>query len=81
MHPLYEWADPATVKESHVLGLKAGYLNVPFWLGRAALYFAIWNGLALLFRRGSVAQDATEDPAPTRRNQAITAAGPGGSSS
>ena len=49
-HPLYEWSDPVKVKESHVLGLKAGYLNVPFWLGRAAVYLSVWNGLAFLFR-------------------------------
>lgn len=74
-HPLYEWADPSKVKANHVLGLKEGYLNVPFWLGRAALYLVLWNGLAFLFRWGSVEQDATKDPAPTRRNQSIAAPG------
>lgn len=75
MHELYEWSDPVKVRESHALGLKAGYLNVPFWVGRAAFYLAVWNGLAFLFRRYSVAQDATEDPAPTRRNQSFAAPG------
>src|SRR5205807_441673 len=62
-------------KESHVIGLKAGYLNVPFWLVRAVFYLALWNALAFLVRRGSVAQDATEDPSPTRRNVTLSAPG------
>ncbi len=72
---LYEWADPARVKASHVLGLKAGYLNVPFWLGRAAFYLLVWNLLALVFRWGSMKQDTTEDPSPTRRNVSLSAPG------
>lgn len=72
---LYEWANPEAVKGSIVLQNKAGYLNLPFWLGRSVLYFIVWTALAYLFRRGTLAQDATEDPAPTARNQGI--AGPG----
>ncbi len=75
MHQLYEWADPEKVKESHSLGLKAGYLNIPFWFGRAAFYLVVWNALAFVFRMNSRAQETTENPAPTRRNQAIAAPG------
>ena len=71
---LYAWADPSAVKESLILQNKAGYLNLPFWLGRSALYFVIWTGLAALYRRGSIAQDANADPRPTER--AIGFAGP-----
>ncbi len=63
---LYAWTDPEIVKESTILQQKSGYLNLGFWLVRAVIYFAIWNGLAFLMRRRSIAQDATEDPAPTR---------------
>jgi hypothetical protein len=72
---IYEWANLDAVKASEVLKLKAGFLNVPFWLGRSVFYLALWNGLAFLIRRNSVAQDATESPAPTRRNQVISAPG------
>ncbi len=72
---LYAWNDPDVVKKSTILQQKAGYLNFGFWLVRAVLYFGVWIGLAYLMRRGSVAQDATENPAPTERNQAIS--GPG----
>ena len=54
---------------------KHGYLNLPFWSVRAALYLGLWNGIAWLVRRNSVAQDVTVDPAPTRRNQTIAAPG------
>jgi len=72
---LYEWANPEAVKASTILQHKTGYLNVPFWLGRTVFYFAVWIGLAFAIRRGSVAQDATEDPSPTYRNRTISAPG------
>jgi hypothetical protein len=72
---LYAWADPEAVKASAVLQQKAGYLNLPFWLVRAVLYFTIWLGLTFLLRRGSIAQDESTDPSPTRRNQALSPAG------
>jgi hypothetical protein len=57
MKPLYLWARPEVVANDAVLQMKAPYLNVPFFLGRAALYFVIWNALALLFSRWSREQD------------------------
>jgi hypothetical protein len=75
MHTLYEWSNLDEVEAHEALRLKAGYLNVGFWLARAALYLAIWNGLAFLIRSGSVAQDATTDPSPTFRN--VSASAPG----
>src|SRR5262249_19169640 len=57
IHRLYVWADPAVVAGDKALQHKAAYLNVPFFLGRAALYFAIWLALAYLFNKWSLAQD------------------------
>ena len=71
----YDWADPIIVAGSHALTFKHGYLNLPFWLIRAALYLGLWTGISLLIRRNSRAQDRTEDPSPTRRNQTIAAPG------
>jgi len=45
-HHLYEWSH-AEAAEDPILAHKAAYLNVPFFLGRAAFYFALWSGLAL----------------------------------
>jgi len=39
---LYAWARPHASQASELLAHKAWYLNVPFFLLRAALYFAVW---------------------------------------
>ncbi len=44
---LYEWARPEAVQADHILQMKAPYLNVPFFIARAVLYFAsgsAWPG-------------------------------------
>ena len=43
---LYEWSH-AEAATDPILAHKAPYLNVPFFLARALLYFALWAGLAL----------------------------------
>lgn len=60
---LYAWARPAVVTTDALLQHKQPYLNVPFFLGRAFLYFAIWIGTALLLSRWSRQQDMTGDAA------------------
>ena len=57
------------------LAHKAAYLNVPFFLGRAAFYFVIWAAFAAMLRRWSRAQDEDADPSPSRRLQDLS--GPG----
>ena len=58
---LYPWTDPELVAHSELLQHKAGYLNVPFFLGRTILYFVIWIGLAYMRNRWSRQQDETGD--------------------
>src|SRR5918996_1976092 len=67
LHDLYEWSHAEAVAEDALLRWKAPYLNVPFFLIRAALYFGIWSFIALLYYRGSRRQDATGDPGVTAR--------------
>jgi hypothetical protein len=57
---LYMWAQPALVATDHILQQKAPYLNVPFFIGRAVLYFAIWIGMAWLLNKWSAGQDRGE---------------------
>src|SRR5262249_55361382 len=61
---LFTWANPAglggTAPElARLLAHKRAYLNVPFFLVRAAIYFGSWTLLALLLRRWSERQDKT----------------------
>ena len=59
-HDLYPWISPEHVEEAHVrhlLHLKAPYLNVPFFIGRAVFYFAVWTVLVVLSRRWALSGD------------------------
>src|SRR5918996_768068 len=67
LHDLYEWSHAEAVAEDALLRWKAPYLNVPFFLIRAALYFGIWSFIALMYYRGSRGQDVTGDPGVSAR--------------
>lgn len=58
MGDLFPWTHAELVAEDHVLQEKALYLNVPFFLVRAAIYFAIWLVLTALLNKWSLRQDA-----------------------
>jgi hypothetical protein len=61
-HDLFEWTHHDVVRADPILRQKTFWLNVPFFVGRLAGYFAVWIGLAVLLRRWSRAQDGA-DPA------------------
>ncbi|MEX2273185.1 MAG: hypothetical protein WD690_17065 [Vicinamibacterales bacterium] len=67
LHDLYEWSHQDAVEHDALLRWKAPYLNVPFFLIRAALFFGLWSFIAVLYYRGSRGQDATGDPAVSAR--------------
>lgn len=75
LRELYPWARPAEVAASEILQQKQAYLNVPGFVGRAVLFFAVWIALALLLRKWSLAQDTTAETRPTVRLRALS--GPG----
>lgn len=55
---LYIWARPDVVARDSILQAKQLYLNVPFFIGRAVFYFAVWNVLVYVINRWSLEQDA-----------------------
>ena len=61
LHHLFEWSHHDAVERDALLRWKSPYLNVPFFLFRAALFFGCWSGIAVMYYRGSRAQDATGD--------------------
>src|SRR4249920_3027656 len=67
LHDLYSWTVPGAAEHDALLRWKAPFLNVPFFLIRAALYFGIWSFIALLYYRGSRGQDETGDPRVSAR--------------
>jgi hypothetical protein len=58
---LYPWARPGVMDSDPVLHKKAFWLNTPGWTIRAAVYFAIWIGCALLMASRSKKRDVTGD--------------------
>jgi len=75
LRDLYPWTDAAAVAGDEILREKALYLNVPFFLARAAACFAVWIGLAFLLARWSAEQDRTGDPAIAVRLRNTSAVG------
>ena len=57
MTSLYPWTHDDHVQTDEILRHKAPYLNIPFFLGRAAFYFLSWIGLSLVLNRLSARQD------------------------
>jgi hypothetical protein len=72
---LYEWADPAAVAHDPILRQKGPYLNLPFFTGRALLYFAAWLAFAYFLNRWSLDQDATGERPIGRRLQLLSSGG------
>ena len=75
---LYVWARPEAVAADEILRYKQIYLNVPFFLIRAAIYFVVWFGCAYCLNKWSAAQDRGEvavTEADTRRFRVISAPG------
>ena len=75
LESLYPWARPDEVARDELLAHKQIYLNVPFFIARAAIYFAAWIGLAQLLWLWSRRQDETGDERLVRRFQMLSAGG------
>jgi hypothetical protein len=57
-HYLFPWTNPEVVANDEVVALKTPYLNVPFFLARAVIYFVLFVGMAYLLRQWSLEEDA-----------------------
>jgi hypothetical protein len=69
---LYPWTHPG---EDPLLRHKALYLNVPFFLGRAAFYFVVWAALAHFLSRWSRELDAGENLKVSRKLRGLSGGG------
>lgn len=72
---IYPWTRASEVSGDPVLEHKSQYLNVPAFLIRAAVYFAIWLALAYLLNRWSRREDQSGDPRLAGRMRRLS--GPG----
>ena len=72
---IYLWAQPDKVASDPALQHKSLYLNIPFFVGRAAFYFAAWCALAWILNRWSRQQDARPGEDFARRFELVSAPG------
>jgi hypothetical protein len=75
MTSLYLWARPELAEHDVVIKWKSPYLNVPFFIARMVLYFAVWIFYSWLLNRKSLEQDRTGDPRLMVRMRQISAPG------
>jgi hypothetical protein len=75
IHNLFQWTHEDVRAADALIRSKAGYLNLPFFYIRAAIYFAVWSFLSLWFLRTSRLQDETSDPALTTRMGKVSTIG------
>jgi hypothetical protein len=75
MSSLYPWTNADLVAHNELLQHKRLYLNTPFFLVRAAVYFTAWNALAYFLSAWSLEQDRNPDPRIARRMQQLSAGG------
>lgn len=74
-HGIYIWTSEHELAEHPMLKEKARYLNLSFFMVRAAIYFAIWLALTYFLNRWSLMQDKTADRQYIKRMRLIS--GPG----
>ena len=78
MKDIYPWTHIDTVSNpisQAILRHKAPYLNVPFFIVRAIIYFAVWSFWGYRVFRMSDQQDRTGDPTLRERMRAFSAPG------
>ncbi len=74
MNHLFIWMDPAVVAEDKLIQGKSGYLNVPFFLIRAAIFMGGWIFYRHYTRKNSLTMDETMDATYYKKNFKASAA-------
>lgn len=76
---IYPWASPERLPPAvqAIVARKAEWLNVPFFVVRAVIYFALWLIIGELFRRWLLVRDVTTEAqiADARRLRRLSAVG------
>lgn len=74
MNHLFVWMDPEVVAHDTIIQGKAGYLNGPFFLVRAAIFLGGWIAYRWYSRKLSLAQDDADDNSNFVKNFRLSAA-------
>ncbi|MDG2397292.1 MAG: quinol:cytochrome C oxidoreductase [Flavobacteriaceae bacterium] len=70
---LFIWMDSEVVSHDKIIQAKSGYLNVPFFLGRALFFITGWTLYRYFSRKFSLAQDKANDIYNHKKNFRISA--------
>jgi len=57
LHDIYHWSHPDLVANDELLAHKAPYLNIPFFMIRVVVFFALWILLTRYLRKLSLQED------------------------
>ena len=60
--------DTTSANYDHIIAGKAGYLNFPFWIVRAAIFLLGWNAYRYYSRKNCLAQDEADDNLNYKKN-------------
>ncbi|WP_395059527.1 quinol:cytochrome C oxidoreductase [Flavobacterium sp.] len=71
---LFVWMDPEVVKHDELIQGKSGYLNVPFFLIRAAIFMGGWIFYRQYTRKNALLLDETNDASYYKKNFKASAA-------
>lgn len=71
---LFVWLDPKVVAHDELIAGKSGYLNFPFWIGRAAIFLLGWNLYRRYSAKNCLAQDEANDNIFYKKNFKMSAA-------
>jgi hypothetical protein len=71
---LYPWARPEAAHDANIQS-KAAYLNIPFFIGRAIVFFAIWIVYSHVLSKWSNDLDRTQNQRLISKMRAISAPG------
>ena len=74
-HWLFPWTHSDWVSGDPIMQNKSIFLNVPFFVARAVLYFAVWFILSTNLRRWSLMQDTGRHPEVTHKMESLSAPG------
>ncbi len=72
---LFHWSHPEVVAHDPLLQGKAPFLNTPFFVIRAVIYFAVWIFLARYLFRLSLTQDSSPDVGLFKKMRVASAPG------
>jgi hypothetical protein len=72
LHELYPWTHPEMVATDKILRQRTAFENLPSFIIRGCVFFAVWIFLAWRLRQWSLQQDSTDTVSPTIKMRTLS---------